>query len=128
MLCKEGGLITFPNILQHRFLPVRLAEQGQPGHLKMLVLHLVDPHIRIISTANVAPQQHEWWKEVVRNGPMVKETPLPAELLNMIMKSIDGEFPIGRGGANGFATDMENERRWFVLAIKQAFEKMKFYV
>jgi hypothetical protein len=61
VLCKEGRLLTFPNILQHRILPFKLADATKPGHRKILALFLVDPGIRIISTANVPPQQRDWW-------------------------------------------------------------------
>ncbi|KAL4770703.1 hypothetical protein BDW60DRAFT_208797 [Aspergillus nidulans var. acristatus] len=52
---KEGRLITFPNTLQHRVSPFSLADPSKPGHRKILALFLVDPHRRIISSANVTP-------------------------------------------------------------------------
>jgi hypothetical protein len=30
----------------------------------MLLIYLVDPNYRICSTANIPPQQHDWWAEV----------------------------------------------------------------
>ncbi|KAL4884947.1 hypothetical protein BJY04DRAFT_214830 [Aspergillus karnatakaensis] len=60
VLCDEGRLITFPNTLQHRVLPFSLADASKPGHRKILALFLIDPHRRIISTANVPPQQEHW--------------------------------------------------------------------
>ncbi|KAL3471427.1 hypothetical protein BJX99DRAFT_237408 [Aspergillus californicus] len=60
VLCKEGRLITFPNTLQHRVLPFSLADSSKPGHRKILALFLVDPHRRIISSANVPPQREDW--------------------------------------------------------------------
>ena len=63
--CKEGRLITFPNILQHKVCPFRLADPTKKGHRKILALFLVDPGIRVISTANVPPQQRGWWSEEV---------------------------------------------------------------
>ena len=94
----------------------------------MLVLHLVDPHIRIISTANVAPQQHEWWKNEVRDGPLAECRFLPVEMRSMVLESVDGEFPIGRAEAKMFARDMETERMRFVAQIKVAFEQQRFAV
>ncbi|KAL4819565.1 hypothetical protein BDW67DRAFT_193902 [Aspergillus spinulosporus] len=57
---KEGRLITFPNTLQHRVSPFSLADPSKPGHRKILALFLVDPHHRIISSANVPPQREDW--------------------------------------------------------------------
>jgi hypothetical protein len=59
VLCKEGRLLTFPNILQHQVQPFELADKTKKGHRKILALFLVDPGIRVISTANVPPQQRD---------------------------------------------------------------------
>ena len=45
-----AGLLAFPNVVQHRVSPFRLADPTRPGHRKLLALFLVDPHIRILST------------------------------------------------------------------------------
>jgi hypothetical protein len=55
----EGRLITFPNTLQHR-VSVSLADRSKPGHRKILALFFLDPHHRIISSANVLPQREDW--------------------------------------------------------------------
>jgi hypothetical protein len=57
VLCREGRLVTFPNILQHRVEPFKWLDPTKNGYRKILALFLVDPGIRIISTANVPPQQ-----------------------------------------------------------------------
>ena len=59
VLCKEGRLLTFPNILQHQVQPFELADKTKNGYRKILALFLVDPGIRVISTANVPPQQRD---------------------------------------------------------------------
>lgn len=41
--------------------PFRLEDPTKPGHRRFITLWLVDPHTRIISTANVPPQQMSWW-------------------------------------------------------------------
>ncbi|KAB8276593.1 hypothetical protein BDV30DRAFT_235665 [Aspergillus minisclerotigenes] len=53
VLCQEGRLLTFPNTVQHRVSSFSLADRSKPGHRKILALFLVDPHRRIISSANV---------------------------------------------------------------------------
>ncbi|KAJ5915961.1 hypothetical protein N7454_010868 [Penicillium verhagenii] len=60
VVCKEGRLITFPNIMQHRVCPFSLADRTKPGHRKILALFLVDPHRRVILSANVPPQREDW--------------------------------------------------------------------
>ncbi|EPE36492.1 hypothetical protein GLAREA_08655 [Glarea lozoyensis ATCC 20868] len=57
-------LLTWPNTLQHRLDGLALVDETQPGTFGMLIIYLVDPNYRICSTANVPPQQHDWWAEV----------------------------------------------------------------
>ncbi|MFI8215669.1 DUF4246 domain-containing protein [Streptomyces sp. NPDC085932] len=52
-----GRCLAFPNILQHRVGPFRLADPTRPGHRKILAFFLVDPSERIVSTSDVPPQQ-----------------------------------------------------------------------
>ncbi|PKY08619.1 hypothetical protein P168DRAFT_278187 [Aspergillus campestris IBT 28561] len=63
VLCPAGRLLTFPNTVQHRVAPFELADRSRRGHRKILALFLVDPLRRVISTANVPPQQVEWARE-----------------------------------------------------------------
>jgi hypothetical protein len=53
----EGRCLAFPNVLQHRVAPFRLADPTRPGHRKILAFFLVDPSQRIVSTSDVPPQQ-----------------------------------------------------------------------
>ncbi|KAF2450829.1 hypothetical protein P171DRAFT_378205, partial [Karstenula rhodostoma CBS 690.94] len=62
---SEGRLLAFPNVFQHRVSPFSLADKTRPGHRRFIALWLVDPYQRIISTANVPPQQQDWWADVV---------------------------------------------------------------
>lgn len=64
--CREGRIITFPNTLQHRVSPFTLSDPSKPGHRKILALFLVDPHRRIISSANVPPQRDNWLRESMK--------------------------------------------------------------
>lgn len=59
----QGRLLAFPNVFQHSVSSFRLIDPGKPGHRRFIALWLVDPHVRIISTANVPPQQQDWWVE-----------------------------------------------------------------
>ena len=88
------------------------------------------PHIRIILTANVAPQQREWWKDAVEHGPLA-EGPFaaqPLEMSKMVLESVEGVYPIGREEAATIARNVENERLGFVAEINLVFEKMRFLV
>lgn len=62
-------------MLQHRVETFRLADPSKSGHRKVLVLFLVDPHLRIPSTSIVPPQQKEWWKRGLSPGAMNALTP-----------------------------------------------------
>jgi hypothetical protein len=57
---REGRLLAFPNVFHHRVTPFELADKTKPGHRRFIALWLVDPFVRVISTANVPPQQEEW--------------------------------------------------------------------
>lgn len=53
----EGRCLAFPNVLQHRVSPFRLADPDRPGHRKILAFFLVDPSETVVSTSDVPPQQ-----------------------------------------------------------------------
>ncbi|EHK15597.1 uncharacterized protein TRIVIDRAFT_37955 [Trichoderma virens Gv29-8] len=61
----EGRLLTFPNVFQQRESSIKLKDTSKPGSRHLISLQLVDPNARIISTANVPPQQHDWWASAV---------------------------------------------------------------
>ena len=114
--CKEGRLVTFPNILQHRVRPFELADKAKPGHRKILALFLVDPNIRVISTANVPPQQKHWWADRVREATSLGT--LPPEIFNHIIELVD-EFPIGMSEAKELRLELMDERKIFVQKHEQ---------
>jgi septum formation topological specificity factor MinE len=58
--CCTINVLTY-EISQHRVSPFRLVDPTKPGHRRFIALWLVDPNFRIISTANVPPQQMNWW-------------------------------------------------------------------
>jgi hypothetical protein len=83
----QGRLLCFPNVFQHRVSGFRLADPTKPGHRRFIALWLVDPFTRIISTANVPPQQAEWWAErafgALKKGDDGAAS-LPAEILQLV--------------------------------------------
>ena len=64
----QGRLLAFPNVFHHRVSGFRLADPTKPCHRRFIALWLVDPQTRIISTANVPPQQAEWWSGALLEG------------------------------------------------------------
>ena len=123
VFCKEGRLITFPNILQHQVQPFRLQNASEPGHRKILALFLVDPNIRVISTANVPPQQRDWWGDVIKSTSTLDA--LPAEIQEEVIRAVD-EFPISMDEAKELRLKLMDERKNYVVSQTSAFEGQEF--
>lgn len=63
---------------------MKLQDPTRPGHRRFLALWLVDPHTRIVSTANVPPQQRAWWEETqdeAKARPRIGPRNLPIGLM-----------------------------------------------
>jgi hypothetical protein len=123
VVCKEGRLITFPNILQHRVSPFQLVDASQPGHRKILAVFLVDPHLRIISTANVLPQQRYWWAEKILSYGVFSG--LAGELQDMVFRSVD-DFPIGTDEAKKLRLELMEERKTYTVTQNGSFTINEF--
>jgi hypothetical protein len=111
VITKEGRLLTFPNVYQHRVEPFQLLDKSKPGHRKILALFLVDPHIRIISSVNVPCQQREWWAHKIPGHRLYRK--LPAEIQNEIFRHVD-DFPIGMEEAKELRLELMEERKAFL--------------
>lgn len=87
--CREGRLIAFPNKLQHQVSSFSLADRSKRGHRKILALFLVDPHRRIISSANVPPQREDWapCKSNSANDTTPQATIFPEQRLMTMMEA-----------------------------------------
>lgn len=92
---RQGRLLAFPNVLQHRVSPFKLQNPAKPGHRRFIALWLVDPHQRIVSTANVPPQQLDWWAEAVFGADAeAKRGNMPPEVFQLLMEQgIADKFP-----------------------------------
>ena len=104
---REGRLLVFPNVLQHRVLPFKLAEATKPGHRKLLALFLVDPNIKVPSTANIPPQQRQWWTRKIDQIEALSR--LPPELKEIVYKDVD--FPLSVEQAKRVREELMEERR-----------------
>lgn len=59
----NGRILVWPNTLQHRVGKVCLVDEEQRGHRTIVCFFLVDPTLRIRSTATVPPQPKCWIEE-----------------------------------------------------------------
>ncbi|KAF8168447.1 hypothetical protein B0H34DRAFT_59324 [Crassisporium funariophilum] len=124
---REGRLLTFPNVLQHRVGPFMLADPSKPGHRKIVALFLVDPNIKVISTAHVPCQRKDWWFDAILDAQeaAVESTSaglprrragisgLPVELQDHILEQVEG-FPISMEDAFALRLQLMEERKVFV--------------
>jgi len=104
-------------------MPFQLLDGTKPGHRKILALFLVDPHIRIISSANVPCQQRAWWAQEIRGQELFRI--LPTELQNEIIRKVE-EFPISIEEAKELRLELMEERKVFVQKHDQKFASETF--
>ncbi|GLD97222.1 hypothetical protein PINS_up005905 [Pythium insidiosum] len=77
----EDRCIVFPNTLQHKVEPFKLADPTRPGVRKILAFFLVDPDRSIPSTAVIPPQQEDWRRRVQQQVL----PPLPESVMNQAL-------------------------------------------
>ena len=75
---KEGRILAWPNTKQHCVQPVSLVDPTKSGKRTILCFFLVDPTLRIRSTATVPPQQLAWVQEGVYNPALTELESEPA--------------------------------------------------
>ena len=105
---REDRLLVFPNVLQHRVSPFTLQDATKPGHRKLLALFLVDPNITIPSTANIPPQQLDWWAQHIDQIGALKQ--LPQELRDRVYSEVHS-FPLTTERAKAVREELMEERR-----------------
>jgi hypothetical protein len=107
-------------VVHHQVQPFGLADPRRPGHRKILAMFLVDPHIRILSTANVPPQRSDWWAEQIRDiKPLSK---LPEEIFQTILAHVD--FPISWQDALKIRKDLMLERGMMIDGINERMQEV----
>jgi hypothetical protein len=124
IVTPQGRLLAFPNTLQHRVDPFELVDKSKPGHRRFLVLWLVDPNYRILSTRNVPPQRHDWWAEVAAKEADL-ESKLPLEVVGMIGDAI-GEWPMGMEEAKKLRLELMQERSRMMETVESNFDVYNF--
>ncbi|KAK1219054.1 hypothetical protein PQX77_018244 [Marasmius sp. AFHP31] len=125
VVTKEGRLVAFPNVLQHRVEPFELVDAEKPGYRKILALFLVDPYIRTLSTANVPPQQKDWWADVVYKDESTRLSKLPVEVFDRVVEMTE-DWPISLEEAKKVREDLMAQRRHFVGKVNKDFEQQAF--
>ncbi|KAB2580842.1 hypothetical protein BFW01_g6895 [Lasiodiplodia theobromae] len=120
---REGRLLAFPNVWQHCVEPFELRDKTMPGHRKIVALFLVDPYQRVISTANVPPQQKEWWGREVRGSGVLGK--LPEELVQQVLDEVD-DWPIGLEEAKEVRLDLMKERRVYQEGVQASLDEATF--
>jgi hypothetical protein len=71
---RVGRLITFQHSLAPG--PAFLAGRSlETWHQKRLALFLVDPTVKVISTAHVPCQRKDWWQEIVNMRSAIGDFP-----------------------------------------------------
>ncbi|EDR01452.1 uncharacterized protein LACBIDRAFT_295569 [Laccaria bicolor S238N-H82] len=124
---RQGRLLTFPNILQHQVQPFELADPTKPGHRKILALFLVDPNIRVISTANVPVQRMDWWREatLINQQQAAPSSGLPVELQDHVFGNVE-DFPITLEDAKEIRLELMDERKHLMIKHGEAFVASEF--
>ena len=122
----EGRCLAWPNTLQHQVQPFALADPTKPGHRKILVFFLVDPTKRIISTADVPPQQEEWaLKELLVSSSEGKSSSAAVlanrDVLGEVLKF---SWHFSHADALAVREELMAERKVFVdETMKEAYER-----
>ncbi|KEQ64687.1 uncharacterized protein M437DRAFT_73617 [Aureobasidium melanogenum CBS 110374] len=111
VLCKEGRLLAFPNVLQHNVGSFQLEDDTRGGERKILALFLVDPHVRILSTSKVPPQRKDWWQSELRKQreDIHRLKTLPNELMEQVFGDVM-DFPISMDEAKNVREALMEER------------------
>ncbi|KAI9162821.1 hypothetical protein HJFPF1_04414 [Paramyrothecium foliicola] len=95
---RQVRLLAFPNTFHHRVSPFELKDKTKLGHRRFIALWLVDPLNRIISTANVPPQQQSWWLEQAFSGlDKSKAASLLQSIAKLVVESSSDKTSSGLG-------------------------------
>lgn len=119
-------------MLQHQVQPFELEDQTKRGHRKILALLLVDPHLNVISTADVPCQTLDWWRDQVLSESDEEEKGLapmktglqrlPMKLKREVFAAVEDlqEFPISMKIAKDVREALIEERKAHVVAYSDA--------
>ncbi|KAK4451303.1 hypothetical protein QBC34DRAFT_436837 [Podospora aff. communis PSN243] len=80
---KRGRFLAWPNYLHQKWSEFKLEDAKRKGSCRFVSLFLVDPLTRIVSTADVPPQQGRWWAEKAFGSG---RGDLPPEIAQMVVE------------------------------------------
>lgn len=117
--CKSGRTVMYPSTVQHRLTKFELKDKSKKGHSRALVFYLVDPNIRIISTANIPPQRLDWTLDAKADDRNLTESMAQLALEN---KEKKGSMPMSLNEA--LASRVHTLQEWveFMRYQHVAFE------
>lgn len=98
VVTREGRMVAFPNVFQHRVGEASLVDGRRGGYRRFVAVWLVDPMVRVISTANVPPQQGSW----------VGEKGMEREEAEGYRRRLMEERSVGAGGKGGYVSASYN--------------------
>lgn len=116
MSMKPGRVLMYPSTIQHRVTGYKLVDPTQPGYTTTLALLLVDPNIRVISTANIPPQRLDW---------VLSEEEFSDQSLNKLSVEFQdrrGKLPLSLSEAKNIHHDILAELNEFSKYQHAAFE------
>lgn len=88
--------------------PFELDDKKQPGVRKIVVFFLVDPNQRVLSTADIPPQQRAWFEMELAKLPAMQRFPAP--LQRIMFSYLDPLHPITLEKAHEFREQLMAER------------------
>ncbi|KAF3198368.1 hypothetical protein TWF679_002104 [Orbilia oligospora] len=83
-LIKENRTVVFTGNYEYCLFPkpLRLIDKTKPGHLKMLMFHLVDPTFDLPTTKDIPPQQPGLYEKILRTSGLGR---LPEDIFAIIL-------------------------------------------
>jgi len=121
-----GRVLFFTNGLQHRVMQLRNSSKTEVGTRKIFCFFLVNPDKKVISTADVPPQQWpsvrtsycvaitQWFRKLTKNFG-------PKEVVRMIAEFAKTGFSLEE--ANQHRLDLMQDRKYFRDAQNQWLER-----
>ena len=113
---KQGRILAWPNTKQHCVQPVQLVDSTKPGKRTICCFFLVDPTVRIRSTATVPPQQEAWVVQAQEQEAVLDSS----SSLGPALTSTD---PESDSTSAKVTSSGHKDRRTSLLTYKQACER-----
>lgn len=110
----------FPNVFQTRIAPFDLEDTAKPGHMRLLMLHLIDPNRRAMSTGMVPCQRRDWWAHDIRTS-YPRFWRLPREVFDLIIDNVE-DWPISMEEGEKTRKEFLEERKEFRVRHTSAME------